>query len=286
MEQKLDAVLQTVTSLKSDCDQRLALLADRLDKLERNSANVDTNCQYGDQAGSCLTRQLGSCSTTAALLGVQGVQSTTSGFCDVDTDPLLNKYKGVRGSFSSVRLPDDFYFGEKVSGIDSKSKDSAILLSLTAKYVETALKIVGALTDTLDASETVSVDEVRARTEDLGVTLVSCMCHMQEEHAGLVVAGTYGPKARAFFRNLGAGSSGIGNPRLVRHMETAANLASLAPNDEFSQRGRGHGFQGNFSHWSGRGRGQGRGGFQRNRFRDSTPGFQPVSVPIERDDQQ
>ncbi len=44
-----------------------------------------------------------------------------------------------------MRLSDDLYFSGRNQGLDVKSKDIASVLSSTARYVETTLKIMGAL---------------------------------------------------------------------------------------------------------------------------------------------
>lgn len=285
MAKNLDAVLQSIDSFKSDISASLAKIEERLAKVEnlpQNGANIEDVGQHDQQlvdsrsfvsSGKRLQRDNRALpSTDYSHLGGE------------DADSLLHRYKGVRDSFSSVRLPDNLYFGGRQTGLDAKVRDSAALLNNSARYTETALKAVSSLYDQvvgqLDAD--INLDSVRWLTEDLSVCLVAQMRFMQEEQAGLVVASTYGPRAKMLFKTLGSSSTGFGDPKLVRCMETAANLASLAAKEDSSQRGQGS--------WRGPGRGHGgfgqRGGFQKRFNRDYNPGFNPANLPAEREESQ
>ncbi len=103
----------------------------------------------------------------------------------------------MKDSVSAVCLPGDLYFSGKQTGIDSKLRDTANVLSGVACYNETALKLARALQAKLsDDSNNVDAKGVQAQLDDLMLTLIGQMRYLQERQAGLVVAGSFGPKAK------------------------------------------------------------------------------------------
>ncbi len=154
----------------------------------------------------------------------------------------------MKDSYSTVRLPDDLYFSARQQGINNKSKDAANILSRVAKYTKATLKVIGQL------SQNHSEDtEIQDSVNDLMICMVSQMRFLQERHASLVVAGTYGVCAKRLFDSIGGTTTSFAHPQILQRVETAAKLASYQPREETSSfsdrpfRGRGHGA------WRGRG---------------------------------
>ncbi len=285
MEAKLDAVLATVTSLKSEVEQRFAALEIHVQNTEKHcEGSVPDNDHDSRDMTTLVTPARDSATGNAVQPRSSSALLGGSGFGSVETEPLQARFQSVKDSLTSIHLPDNLVFSGWLQGIDPKAKETAQVLGSMARYVETALKLTGTLQDS-DISEA-----QQAMLDDLTVTLVACMRHLQEKQAGLVVAGTYRPKAKKVFDSLSSTNSNFGHPQILGHVEKAAKLASLAreesssssqpqrPFHSFNNRGFGRPWRG----WGGRGF---RGNFHQGSLRgDSNPGFQPMAVPTDRED--
>ncbi len=279
---KLDLLLQQFTTFKSEVATAFANVETQLKQqnglkeletsvktdrsTEDNGQHVDTPVHSGERQSSDQLR-------TSAV--------SNTGFVNVETEPLQARFRAIKDSVANHRLADDLYFGGRPQGVDKTSREAANILSSTSKYIETALKLTGSLHE-----ETSGDSGVQEKLDDLTVVLVACMRQLQEKQAGLVVAGTYGVKAKRMYDSLSSTNSNFGHPQILQRVEQAAKLASLAREDSsFPHQQHRGGFRGcpfSSSSWRGRGqsnfRGHGRG------HSDFNPGFQSLPMPTEREE--
>ncbi len=220
-DDKLDKILRSFTKLESNVNAKFSDLETRIVKVQQQ---VDTaltsstlgagehDSEHGDRPSEGQTHM--------SAVGQPQVQP--QGFHQVDTDSLQRHFKVVKDSYSSVRIPDDLYYTGRQQGIDNKSKDAVNILSSVAKYTEVALKVIGHLSQNEETPST--------EVNDLMICLVSQMRYIQERHAGLVVAGTYGSRAKKLFDSMGGSTSSFAHPQILQRVETAAKLALYQPN--------------------------------------------------------
>ncbi len=229
-------ILQSISTLKTEFSTQFAQLDQRLTQLESG----------GSSSGGSSVPNAGSATDHVDVHVVNqpldvriptSLPHPDSGFGAVDSDTLQHWFTSIKDSHSGVCLPDDLYFAGRAQGLDTKYKDTAAVLNSSAHFVETALKVTGALQETLSQEPDAPA---RPIADDLMITLVVLLHHLQEKHAGLVVAGTYRPKAKKLFDSIGSGVSVIGHPQILQHVETVTKLTAFQPREEqcdFDSRG-------------------------------------------------
>ncbi len=282
--EKLDQLLLEFTTFRKEVATAFSGMEDKfkvqqaaIETLKVDSSNSTVPADNGQHAQHVQqpVRTENGQSSNQFLTSLGG---STSRFAQVDTEPLQARFRTVRDSVSSCHLSDDLYFSGRQFGVDKTVKEAAGILTSTAKYVEMALKLTGSLQEDYFADPL-----MRDKLDDLMVTLVACMRNLQEKQAGLVVAGTYGAKAKRMYDSLSSANSNFGHPQILQRVEQAAKLVSLVKDEPnpFHQCGNNCGrFQGSWRGCSSF-RGCGHGGHQ-----EFTPGFSSLPVPTERDDSQ
>ncbi len=238
----MNEIVQVVSALQVDSAELKKQLFEIAQELQGRVKSIEEKVQHADgqhaqagltrgssgvglaPAGSAATStdQESGNSVSRGSTRPQGAQDRPSsgGFDQVDMDSLQHKFKSVKDAYASVKLPEDLYFSGRQQGIEKGSRESATILSGAATYGEAALKVTSSLQELYGESD---------QLDDLTIILVAFMRFLQERHAGLVVAGTYGPKAKQLFDSIGAGNSSIGHPQILQRVETVAKLTAFRP---------------------------------------------------------
>ena len=124
---------------------------------------------------------------------------------------------------SSLQVPTD-----KI-GVKRSDQPLISLISNVAKYAETGLKVIQAPLHSGSA----------LKLQDLLTVLSALVQSLQEEHAAVVVQGTFGDNVARFFRSLQR-SSGF-NKKSLENLRAAASIASVY---RPQRRGQAFGYQG------------------------------------------
>ena len=160
---------------------------------------------------------------------------------DVD---LNTAFSAVKAAVQHIKLPSSLQVPTDKTGVKRSDQPLLNLINKVAKYAETGLKII----------QTPLHSDASSKLQDLLTTLSALVQLLQEEHAAVVVQGTFDDNVAKFFRTLQR-SSGF-NQEALENLRAAASIASVY---RPQRRGQANGYQG--------GRGQGGQYQQRGAFR-------------------
>lgn len=136
----------------------------------------------------------------AAAAGVQPPSPPIRTSGDVESD-----YLNVKDSVCNVRLPDNLRVKDTRSGIKQKEMVSYNLVSKSARYVETSLKVIANLKDN------VSTDQL----QDLFTIQVAHLEYLKNQYASIVVrSGDHSERTQRLFAQLQNNSSGLSDSAL------------------------------------------------------------------------
>ena len=166
-----------------------------------------------------------------------------TGVVDEDVD-LNTAFSAVKAAVQHIKLPSSLQVPTDKTGVRRSDQPLLNLITKVAKYAETGLKII----------QTPLHSDTSAKLQDLLTTLSALVQLLQEEHAAVVVQGTFDDNVAKFFRTLQR-SSGF-NQEALENLRAAASIASVY---RPQRRGQANGYQG--------GRGQGGQYQQRGAFR-------------------
>ena len=302
----LDTVLKAIEECKRETNVQLVRVGRRLNVLEKRvlgtegeseleSDNVDAEDNastdaYGFGAYHGRQRCLMKKKLTASPLGnprrIRHDNGNNSGFSAIQSDDLQAEFQSIRDNVARQRLPKDLKFVGSVRGVKAQSHDAVKALSISGKYVETAIKVASTIQSKKDECDY----DVTSDIEDLLICLIAHMRVLQEKHCLILVGGNYGPRTQQIFCTIHANPAQY-TPTVVEELRTSAALAALPQENTIGTggQGEGRGFRGNFrsDYRSGfRFNGQrGRGNSQGNNYswnNDYNPGFRNRQVPTER----
>ena len=105
---------------------------------------------------------------SAAILGVNtitGAEPPASGGNEgvgLNFSDTQKEYEGIRDSLAKIVLPPYFKVNDSATGIKAESKPTLKVLSKTARYTETGLKLLSTFKKTDDGTYVISDDEICA----------------------------------------------------------------------------------------------------------------------------
>ncbi len=124
-----------------------------------------------------------------------------------DPEDLQSDYRVIQDSYSKVRLPLDLKFSGSQKGLKPETRDTAAILSTTARYTETCLKVLQDIsTRSADSSSAVN-----NHLDELSTCLVAQLRFLQEEQNALFVQGSFGKKTHALYRQFKRNTSTLGS---------------------------------------------------------------------------
>ena len=109
------------------------------------------------------------------------------------SDQLQARYRSVSRKYNAVELHPDLSFKFQRSGIKKQWQHSSVLISNTAEYIETSLKIVINLT-----IQTVTEDKL----EDITAIGVALLHYLKAERTSLLVKSRMGEETGSIFRQM------------------------------------------------------------------------------------
>ena len=158
-------------------------------------------------------------------------------------------FSAIRAAHQQIKLPSSLIVPTDKTGINKKDQPVINLLTKSAKFAETGLKIIQSPSSGSDT-----------KVQELLTVLTSFVITLQEEHAAIVVQGTFDDGVARFFRSLQRTNNFT--PEALENLRAAASIASAyRPRRGQSTPGfqNNRGFQSQ-QRFGGRGRGRGAGG--------------------------
>ena len=221
-----------------EISKSLGDLTDRITAIEKNSIAKESPAAQHE---------------TTPAAEAQGVDVNIA--VDVNT-----AFQAIKTSVSSVRLPASLIIPTDKTGIKKSDQPVLNLLTKCSKFVETGLKVI---------QSPALADDPDAKLQELLTILTAQVIFLQEEHAAIVVQGSFDDGVARFFRSLQR-TNGF-TPEALDNLRAAASIASVYRPQRAAGR---RGFQGQRFGYRGRGRGSGgRGGYyqqQNNPFADES----------------
>ena len=161
---------------------------------------------------------------------------------------VQDEYQAIKGRLSSVKIPQELRVGTSRPGIRREDNGAANIISNSAKYVETTIKLLWELTD-----ENVSQEKL----VELFNIQKAHVEYLRQEHSGLVVAGQFGNKTSQLFKNLSRGTSNLDD----KHLDILSKAVQITSSENSSRKPVAKGGYSGYGGFSGaRGRGYSGGG--------------------------
>ena len=110
---------------------------------------------------------------------------------------LQAKFKSIQDCYNRQNLLTNLIFGSK-AGLKGSQKETASVLSMSARYVETCLKTILAIEAKSQQPEYLVNEQIK----NLYTCLAAHLGYLQEDHSNLVVSGHYSSKAQLIFKDL------------------------------------------------------------------------------------
>ena len=163
---------------------------------------------------------------------------------------VITAYNAIKAAHGQVKLPASLTIPTDKTGVNKKDHQVLNLLTKCAKFAETGLKIIQS-----------PVSDTSSKLQDILTVLTALVITLQEEHAAIVVQGTFDENVARFFRSLQRTNNF--SPEALENLRAAASIASVyRPRRGQSSSGRGA-YQGQGQRFGSRGRGRGgRGAWQ------------------------
>ena len=286
---KINNLLSEFSAFKEDNSTFKSSLHARLKRLE-DQAGLETEKEEKFSDSESDTR--GETQPSQVLAGQANVRPRP-GPEPIPAPPRMQAFRGpventseswrqdfdsIKESLSRVRLPNDLRLSDNKSGIPSKDREHAAILSKCARFMETSLKLLSEIQDNYD-----KLDLVASCVDQIYITQVAGVRYLQEEFNALQVGGQYGMHMKQIFRSLQKNTSQY-TPETIENLKTASiitgnvmrqqtpSFGSHSGNSQFQFRPR--------NSFRGGPRPKFRGGF-RNQWQN--PGYQPRGIPPARD---
>ena len=220
--------------------------------------DIKTSLQEISESLGDLSARISAIEKHSIANDLPAAQQETTPAAEVDIAVDVNTaFQAIKTSVSAVRLPSSLVIPTDKTGIKKADQPVLNLLTRCSKYVETGLKVIQSPTTDPDA-----------KIQELLTILTAQFIFLQEEHAAIVVQGSFDDGVARFFRSLQR-TNGF-TPEALDNLRAAASIASVyRPQRSAGRRG----FQGQRFGYRGRGRGSGgRGGYyqQQNNFAEES----------------
>ena len=160
------------------------------------------------------------------------------------TDDVQAEYKAIAEVVQKVQLPADCIINKSAQGVTKEVRTAHTILTQSAKYTETALKLLIVAFDNAPADE--------AQLAKLFTVHYAQIKFLQDELAGLIVQGQFDQNTSRLFRSLQKNTS-VFTSDALENLKSAAAISAVSANQNTPRRSPRGGYRG-------RGRG-GRGGY-------------------------
>lgn len=228
----------------SDIKNQLEKLSERIDKISLGEETAASRQQVQD--GGLGPEEGRLTDPVEEAFGPQGTQTgPRSGASGDRSDQDYNfqkDFESVKDKYSKHHLPQHLKVHDPAGGIKQDCKPALKILSKSARYTETALKI---LTDICPNQLSYGNPEIN----DLFSVLAAQINFLQSEYSGLVVRSTFDEETSRLFKSLESNSSAF-SERSLGNVRVAAELAAIsARNGRGSSRppNRGRGSRGYYN---------------------------------------
>ena len=198
---------------------------------------------------------------TAGTALQHGIEQAGAGATNIVS--VQDEFSSIKDKYNAIKIPQELRVGNSRNGIKREDTVAAKIISNSAKYVETSLKLLWNLDETASKNDLVELFNIQKAHVD----------YLREEHSALVVAGQFGVKTSQLFRNLSRGNTNLDD----KHLDTLLKAVQITSNENCcsataSQRGarRGRGYS--FGHTSGRAQRPYRGSWTQQRGGSSSGG--------------
>ena len=267
MEQQLAEIVSALTAIKID----QATILNRLDNVDSeivqlkgvnqdNSSGINTGQgQDGDLRQHLQFANDSRSPTSPAGTTASGTNTQLNGAGNIVS--VQDEYQSIKDKLSNVKIPAELRVGTSKTGIRREDNTAANIISSSAKYVETTIKLLWNLENNITADNLVELFNIqKAHIE-----------YLRQEHSSLVVTGQFGSKTSQLFKSLARGTSNLDDRQLdilSKAVQITSNENSARPYRPPPPRGSFRG-RGGFNPAQG-GRGGGRYGWQS--YNSSTSG--------------
>ena len=188
---------------------------------------------------------------------------------------LKPRYEAIRNLVNKVVLDSDWCITESKQGIASGDRELATVISRSAKFVETDLRLMIQMQEHFN--DDAKVAEI---LDQLHLVQKAHMRYLQEEYSSLQVGGQYSAQAKSVFKSIRRNTS-VYTPAFIDDIKTVLSITGTQhppqcyrpPSQWFQPR------QGNFNRFQ--------GSFRPGnppRFRNPGAHYQPRLMPMQRED--
>ena len=242
---------------QNSIENTLALILERIDKLEKK--NIDTGVKESakDQSESTDSVQTTNSSSTAAAAVTD--QSAEPSADAIDTSDLQREYWSIKDSVSKVQLNSSLKLNEVTLGLNKKDKPVQKVLQRTSRVLETALKLCHLASSDPDIHHD---SETYKYLEQIYIVLQAGIQQNQQEFQSLIVQGQFSEDTAKVFRILQQNKNCFPESA-VAQLELAAKLSTMNLGQQQQPQ-----------HYNGNHRGRGFRGGYRGRYNNSFPRFQ------------
>ena len=254
MEAQLNEIVQALKALneaQSDTKLRLDSMQSEVQSVKSQLSAFDSSNATGVPASASSDANLRSSGTqpllTATTLTSPVLSSDTAGYslpaqsvASVAPTTIQDEFQSIKDKLASVKIPPELRVGTSRTGIRREDASAANVIANSAKYVETAIKLLWK-TDgnaTYTAEDLIDIFNIQKAHID----------YLRCEHSALVVAGQFGPKTSQLFKNLNRGTTNLDDKQLDT-LHKAVQITSCQGERQSSFRG-----SSNNSNFGGRGR--------------------------------
>ena len=214
-------------------------------QLERLETKVDNQQQANNEH---LTNPPFSTGDTAGTNAVPlqqgpGPNTTTLGSASPPEFDIQKKFDSLKDSLAKIQLPPECKVNESQQGIKSDCKPPLKIITKTARFAETGLKLISQLNTQNPDSElyTLTATDI----EKLYIIFQAQINYLQSEYSGLVVRSTFDEETSRLFRAFQNNSQAF-SERSLNNVRLAAELTSIS--SRHSRGSSSRGFRGNSSY--------------------------------------
>ncbi len=140
---------------------------------------------------------------------------------------LQGEFQAIKDTLQRIKLPSDLKLNDSRRGVKATDRPMFNQICKSARYVETALKLLGSIDR---QSDTFDVD-----LQNLFLVVKAHIKSLQDEHAAVIVQGQFDQTTSRFFRSLQSNSS-VFTPTALEQLRNAA--AITAASQTHSQQGQ------------------------------------------------
>ena len=130
-------------------------------------------------------------------------------------------FQSIKDSVQKVKLPPELKLDESKQGIKREDQQTLNVLSRTARYAETTLKVLSTFDD-IQYNE--SVDNKLAQIVKIQQAQI---CYLRDEYANLIVQSKFDKSTSQTFRALHKNTSGL-NPQALQNLKLASAISASA----------------------------------------------------------